>query len=186
MFGLKQSRYFGQAINPDLFPHRFGPDTRMRGLEAADAAQYTQHLLRLSERDRHARFHASLSDNALREHTARIDWDQVFIFGIFVGNNLRATGELIPLSDPERGEVSLSVESEFQHSGFGKMLILAVFLAARRLEMTHLHIFFRHGNEGMQSLSRDIGAKTRFADGALEAIVAVPPRPDTTTNPAPA
>ena len=178
MFGLRQSRYFGHSLNPDLFAHMDGTDTRLRGLEAGDAQEYTHHLLRLTQEDRHARFHAVLSDDALRDHAQRMDWDRVYIFGLFIRGVLRATGELIALDDPERGELSLSVEHEFQHKGFGKMLILSVFLAARRLGMKQLHIFFRPGNDAMQALARDIGARIRFIDGTMEALVTLPSAPE--------
>lgn len=177
MFGLRQSRYFGQAPNPALFAPLQGADTRLRGLEAADAPEYVRHLLRLSPEDRHARFHSMPSDEVLRDHARRMDWDRVFIFGLFIRGVLRATGELIPLADPERGELSLSVEHDFQHKGAGKMLTLSVFLAARRLGMTRLHIFYRRGNDAMQALARDIGARIRFIDGTMEAVVNLPRAP---------
>ena len=119
-----------RAMSQIPHPPDFGPPRiRLRGLEGRDRHDHAAHLLRLSPEDRRARFHAALTDDAIRAYSDGVDWDHALIFGAFVGGVLRGLGELIPWPARDQGEASFSIEQPFQQIGLGKRLVLATVLA---------------------------------------------------------
>ncbi len=185
MFGTGQNPFASDwAINPGLFPGAGDAGIRLRGLNEGDWQQHADHLQRLSPEGRRARFQSAISDAAIRSYVRGMDWRHVFVFGVFVHGTLRAVGELIPMTDLGSAEISVSVEDDHQHSGFGKMLVLAMFLAARHLGMHRLHIICSRDNDRMRALARDVGAHGRHVEGMLEFVVTLPP-PGETARPGP-
>lgn len=174
MFRLRQGLLSAGILSPALFPQAADGAVRLRGLNARDWRHHVGHLQRLTPEDRRARFHSAVSDAAIQGYVRRMDWRRAFVLGVFVRGALRAVGELIPLDDPGRAEVSVSVEQPYQHAGFGKMLMLAMFLAARKLGIRRLHMVSHIGNDRMRALARDLGARMQFADGLMEAVVTLP------------
>lgn len=178
MFGLRQGGFFGDSVSATLFPQTSGGGVRLRGLNARDWRQHADHLQRLTPEDRRARFHSAIGDAAIQGYARHMDWRRAFVFGVFVRGTLRAVGELIPMDDPgrttQRAEVSVSVERPYQQSGFGKMLMLAMFLAARKLGIRRLHMLWHSDNDRMRALARDVGARTRCLGGVMEGVVMLP------------
>ncbi|MCS5601694.1 MAG: GNAT family N-acetyltransferase [Paracoccus sp.] len=158
-------------------PPDFGPPRiRLRGLEGRDRHDHAAHLLRLSPEDRRARFHAALTDDAIRAYSDGVDWDHALIFGAFVGGVLRGLGELIPWPVRDQGEASFSIEQPFQQIGLGKRLVLATVLAARRAGLGRIHMDFIGDNRAMRALARDVGAVSGRSDGIIHAIKDIPRR----------
>lgn len=159
---------------PGVLPSRAKADTpsseksqvQLRGLNPEDRDQHLSHLLRLTPEDRRARFHAAVSDEAVARYVANFDWDHALVFGIFVDDTLRGVGELLHGGEGgEEAEISISIETDYRHAGYGKLLVLAMFLAARRLGVRHLNMYYLSDNHGMRALARDVGATQRgFSD----------------------
>ncbi|MBU3029903.1 GNAT family N-acetyltransferase [Paracoccus marinaquae] len=166
----------GPPHGTDLSPAHLGK-LRLRGLTARDRRLHTAHLLRLSAEDRRARFHSAISDKAVIAYSRGLDWNHAWVFGAFVDGTLRGVGELVPLEGTDEGELSISVEKPYQHMGIGKMLTLALILAARRTGIGTVRMLYVHGNQRMRALARDLGAKTIAAPGVLEGVVTVAEKP---------
>ncbi|AGT11267.1 GNAT family N-acetyltransferase [Paracoccus aminophilus] len=143
----------------------------LRRLTRWDRSAHLAHLLRLSLSDRHARFQGGMSDAALERYSNQIDWTSTVIFGLFEGTELRGMSELFPFDIAQEGELSVSVESGCQHLGFGRRLVGAVLDTARSQGLRAVHMFFFRDNQGMHSLARAFGAKSRLSGGVLEGIV---------------
>lgn len=159
---------------PDQFE---APQIRLRGLEARDQQAHAAHLLRLSPASRRARFHSALNDGAVISYSQQIDWQHALIFGAFVDGMLRGVGELIPYPDRDEGEASFSIETDFQHMGIGKRLVLLTLLAARSSGLTRMHMDFIGDNQAMRRLARDVGAISGYSEGVVHAVKVIPPRP---------
>ncbi|MFD1796550.1 GNAT family N-acetyltransferase [Paracoccus aurantiacus] len=146
----------------------------LRGLTSRDQPAHAAHLLRLSDRDRRARFHATAKDAAIEAYSRNLDWHKVLIFGLFVDGTLRGVGELLRDGDEPAAEISLSVESPWQRDGFGKTLLLALVLAARRVGITELTMSFLSDNISMRALSRDLGAVSGPLAPVIDSIKTIP------------
>lgn len=151
------------------------PHVELRGLTGRDQPQHVEHLLRLTAEDRRARFHSATKDETIRAYSEGLEWHKVLIFGLFVDGTLRAAGELLQADGSTSAEISLSVEKEFQHGGFGKTLVLALVLAARRVGVTHLTMSFLGSNHSMRAIARDLGAVTDGFAPVIESVKVIPP-----------
>ena len=136
----------------------------VRGLNREDAPLLEAHLLRLQASDRHARFHGGMKDVAVSNYVGRMDWPRTYIFGALVDGTLRGVAELVTSQAGTDAEVAVSIESEFQHAGLGRMLVLAAMLAARRLAISVIRLTFQPENRGMRLLARDLGARVTRTD----------------------
>lgn len=148
-----------------------GPRIYLRGLDRRDGRRHAQHLQRLSAGDRRLRFHGSMSDQALTIYTREVDWQNALAFGVFVNGTLRGVAELMLAEDSSEGEISVSVEQDFQRAGLGRILVAAVIVVARKLSLTHLRMMYVRENSQMRALAKAIGAKSSFMDGVTEAVL---------------
>lgn len=161
-------------------PHGLGLLTTLadqidiRGLNREDAPLLAAHLRRLPAQDRNARFHAGMTDAAIDAYVGRIDWHGTYVFGAVIEGELRAVAELVPGADSTEAEIAVSVEPEHQHSGLGRLLVLAAILAARRLGLSRLRLTYQVNNAAMRALVRDLGAEPQFQGDQVEATIMVP------------
>ncbi|MDO5646369.1 GNAT family N-acetyltransferase [Paracoccus sp. (in: a-proteobacteria)] len=139
----------------------------LRGLTPHDQPQHIDHLLRLSDSDRFSRFHHRMDDDRVRAYSNGLDWHNVLMFGVFVDGTLRGVAELLFSGNRDNAEIAISVERDWQHEGFGKLLVLSATLAARRIGIADLHMSFLQNNHGMRGLARDLGAEFEAADGVI-------------------
>ncbi|MDO5706324.1 MAG: GNAT family N-acetyltransferase [Paracoccus sp. (in: a-proteobacteria)] len=153
-----------------------GHDLRLRGLTAKDQPQHAAHLKRLSSEDRYSRFQGVVSDEAIDAYSCGLDWNRVLIFGVFVDGTLRAIGELLGDPGGADAEIAVSVETDYQHIGFGKQLVLAMVLAARATGVERIVISFLHDNDGMRGLAKDIGAEMQSMSGVTLSVKTMPKR----------
>lgn len=160
----------------DLSPRHQGK-LRLRGLSGRDRPLHTAHLLRLTPEDRRARFHSAIGDHAVIAYSRGLDWRHAWVFGAFVDGTLRGVSELVPLQARAEAELSVSVEKPYQHLGIGKMLLLALILAARRTGIRTIHMLYVRENDRMRALARDLGARTIPGYDALEGVVTVAEKP---------
>lgn len=150
------------------------PKVVLRGLTRRDQAQHAAHLLRLSREDRRSRFHVATKDEAVEAYSRGLDWQHDLIFGLFVDGILRGVGEMIRQGDS--AEISLSVEAQWQHSGFGRTLALALILAARRVGVTEINMSFLSDYRSMRALSRDLGAVSGPLAPVIDSVKTIPAR----------
>lgn len=151
-----------------------GHELRLRGLTAEDQPQHAAHLKRLSSEDRYSRFQGVVSDDAIDAYSRGLDWNRVLIFGVFVDRTLRAVGELLGEPGGAEAEIAVSVETDYQHIGFGKQLVLAMVLAARAIGVERIVISFLYDNSGMRGLAKDIGAEMKSMSGVTVSVKTMP------------
>lgn len=147
---------------------------RLRGLTPADAPAIKAHFLRLTPEARRLRFHGNLRDEAICAYVDRIDWPHSYAFGAFVGKDLRAMAELAPCPDGGTGEVALSVEEDLRGQGLGRVLVVLTMLAARRVGMSSLHLFYMADNHAMRSLASNMGARPIRDGSTIDGVISVP------------
>ncbi|MDO5630338.1 MAG: GNAT family N-acetyltransferase [Paracoccus sp. (in: a-proteobacteria)] len=164
----------GYLVLPSSAEVTHGHDLRLRGLVAEDQAQHAAHLKRLSSQDRYSRFQGAVSDETIDAYSSRLDWDTVLIFGVFVDGTLRAVGELLGTPGDRDAEIAVSVETEYQHIGLGKQLVLAMVLAARAIGVERIVISFLYDNSGMRGLAQDIGAEMESMEGVTISVKTLP------------
>lgn len=164
----------GYLTLPAVAGATVGHSLRLRGLTRDDQPQHAAHLQRLSPADRHSRFHSAISDEAIESYSRGLDWDRALIFGVFVDDTLRAVGELLTAPGDPDAEIAVSVETDYQHIGFGKQLVLALILAARATGVERIVIMFLHDNAGMAGLARDIGAEMESMQGVTVSVKTMP------------
>ena len=152
-----------------------GRPVLLRGLTARDSDLHREHLLRLSPEDRRLRFHGHAREALVEDYARRLDWRRLYMFGAFVEGELRGVGELIPLGTPGEAELAVSVEGPFQHLGLGKVLVLAVILAGRRIGLRHIHVDYLQENDAMRALARDASAETVLTAGVSQGIITLRP-----------
>lgn len=143
---------------------------QVRGLTSHDLQAHVEHLQRLTPEDRRARFHSAMSDAAIAAYSGHLDWNSVYIFGVFVRGELRAVGELIPLGG-DQAELSLSVERPYQKAGLGKILSLTLMIAARKADLKAVRMVYFRSNDRMRALARDMGAESEIDAGVMEGVV---------------
>lgn len=141
-----------------------------------DQRDHEAHLLRLSPQDRRARFHAALSDDSIIAYSRGIDWDRALIFGIFVDGTLSGIGELLAPDTGGTAEASLSIEKPYRRAHWGRLLVLALTLAARNSGCRTMHLDYEAGNRGMQALAQELGATSAMSGGVFHAVKTIPPR----------
>ncbi len=92
-----------------------------RPLFRREAFKYRDHLLRLDEDSRTARFAAHVSDATIQRYCTAIDWNISKVIGYFQDTYLRAAAEIRYDSapSPTNAELAFSVERSFQNSRIG-------------------------------------------------------------------
>ncbi len=176
MLNFKTSRLMGNE--PDVLTiTRAQGKFHLRGLEQADTPEHLAHLKRLSPADRHLRFQGGMSNQALEAYCNNINWSDRLAFGIFENQTLRGMGEVCPLQNDTEAELALSLESDYQNHGFGRLLLLSLILGARRLGRKTLRMVYLSENGGMQGLVRAAGIKSHYVAGTTECVFTVPDQP---------
>ena len=145
------------------------PRPLFRKLTEAEAAHYQAHLLRLDSADRRMRFCGGVSDTAVIEHCAAIDWTQTVIIGCFVGDKLRGAAELRLLdSTPLQAEFALTIEQGFQDRGLGTELLRRSLIAARNRCITTVTMICLIENARMQRIARKFDSVLALEEGEIE------------------
>ena len=146
----------------------------LRGLMPSDADQHAAHLQRLIPEDRLLRFQTAMNDEGIARYSSHFDWDHTLAFGVFADDTLRGIGELFPEPDGVSAEVSVSVERGFQHMGIGRLLVVALIIAAKRIGIRKITMFYMVENEAMRHLTEALGGRSYRRDGVMVAEIAVP------------
>lgn len=155
------------------------PAGMIRALSAADLPQFRDHLLRLDEEGRRARFAMGATDAFLERYAETAFALGASIFGYFEGGVLRAVGELRPVAARE-AEAAFNVEHDLRGRGIGTALFANVVKAARERRLRRLYMSCLAYNEAMQKLAMKFSAELVFEAGdalKLRAPDEVTPRP---------
>lgn len=152
----------------------------IRRLLPFDNAALRGHLKRLDDESRQLRFGAMVSNSFLDSYADSMYRFDTIIFGYFYEGELRAIGELRPISFDEggRAEIAFSVEKDWQHKGIGSLLMQRVVMTARNRGFAHVSVFCLPGNDPMRHLAEKFGAHMHMEQGELLGdIQPLPPTP---------
>lgn len=123
---------------------------------------------------------AALSDAAALAYASRALTVDGLVFGGFVDGELRALGELRPLTGPASGlslgreaEAAFAVERGFRRNGLGHALFRRIAAAARHRGVRDLHVRCFSRNGPMRGLAAKFGAEMRLSDGEAEGALAL-------------
>lgn len=142
-----------------------------RRVHRAERDLLERHLLRLGPEDRFLRFSGVIDDAGIADYCRRLDWLHDIVLGYWVGEDLRAIGELKPFGDVwfGAGEVALSVEEAWRNQDIGTELIERLSTIARNRLMTSLHLLSHPNNTRMLQLARKLDLDLRFEPSEIDA-----------------
>ena len=148
----------------------------IRRLGACERELIRDHLLRLSDADRHLRFGGHASPERVADHCAALDLSRVVVLGCMVDGVARGIGELSPLPGgwQRAAEVAISVERPFQGRGIGGRLLRRLTRAASNRWIQRLHMLCLLDNGRMVRLARQQGSRLSFEEGQIEASLELP------------
>lgn len=147
--------------------------TVFRSLLPAEAGRYAEHLLRLSKADRRARFMGGMSEDAVRQHVARIDWNQAILLVAFVGGELRGAVEL--RFDNDRAELAISIEDGWQNQGLGGVMVRRAMTMARNRGIRGIELHCMGDNHRMLRIAGRLSALVQFDCGDVRCDFRLPP-----------
>ena len=149
-----------------------------RKLWPIEIAAYRDHLLRLDETDRIARFLAPTPDSVIRRHVDTIDLPWTLMIGAFIDGTLRGVVELCgSRADNMRCvELAVSVERAFQNTGAGSELVRRAVLAARNRSIRQVTMVCLPRNRRMQRICGKMKGLLDFDEADVVGQIAVEPR----------
>lgn len=142
-------------------------------LRDRDRQAITEHFLALDPEDRHLRFGASLSDDAVRMLDDRIDFDRDEIFGI-AGDDLRLIAVVHVAFYPDKAELGLSVLPQGRGLGLGNALFsrAVMHLTNRGVREVFVHCLSQNG--AMMHLARKNGMRVVHDGPETDAYLELP------------
>jgi GNAT superfamily N-acetyltransferase len=143
-------------------------------LHTADRGAVTAHLLALSSEDRRLRFGRALSDAALRDYVARIDFDRDAMFG-FLAEDLSLGGAAHLAIVDGVAELGMSVLAAYRRRGVGSALFQRASEFARNHRIRTLFMRCLTGNAAMMHIARKSGMKIVTSGGAADAYLPLNP-----------
>lgn len=148
----------------------------IRRLWPAEALLFRDHLLRLDADSRRSRFGSSVSEEFVVHYAGRVFRSGSVVLGAFLDGDLRAAGELYPLSEilAKDAEAAFSVETAFQGHGLGTLLMERLILAARNRGIRTLQMNCLAYNRPMQKVARKFDADLAFESDTVVAQVTAP------------
>lgn len=155
-------------------PAESGRRAHIRRLWRADGPALRDHLLRLDLETRRDRFASALSDGAVADYARRAITAPGFVFGAFVGGELRGVAELRPLGEgagARTAEGAFSVERPYRRQGLGTALFDRLALAARNRGIRRLQVRCLPHNRAMQALARKFGGELSLDGCETEGLI---------------
>jgi RimJ/RimL family protein N-acetyltransferase len=150
----------------------------IRALYAPDRTLIFEHLLRLDPMARRERFHALVSDEAIRRYVHEAPWIGAQRIGWIEAGRLRALVEMLPAGkQPFEGKMELAatVERPWQGRGIGFDLCHRALLHARNRRVVEVTMICVTENHRMQAIARRLAARLIADYGEVEGLVRLPP-----------
>lgn len=146
-----------------------------RKLWPIEIPAYRDHLLRLDETDRLARFLAPTPDSVIRRHVGATDLPWTLMIGAFIDGILRGVVELRGSRDDNMRSVELavSVERAFQNTGAGSELVRRAVLAARNRSVREITMICLPQNRRMQRICGKLKGLLDFDEADVVGKIAV-------------
>jgi GNAT superfamily N-acetyltransferase len=167
--------FLAPAVSPSRQPVPRRGRTSLRRLWPSDTPAVRAFFLRLDSETRASRFMAAVGDRMAADYAERVTVMSGMVVGIFVGDTLRALGELRPLgpgpSGVRRAEVALTVEPGFRRAGLGALLLRRLVEAARNRGIAELCLRCLPHNVAMRRLIMGFGAQMRLEEGESEGTI---------------
>ncbi len=153
-------------------------------LGADSRALFRNHLLRLDDRARRQRFGAcGLQDGFLESYAQNINFSNTALFGLLVGQDVRASAELRSLDASWGRQAELAVVFEPAWKRCGEALCRQVFRFANQLGLLELYTYCDLGAECTRSFLRILGKERQYAPcGSLTALDASHPAHEVSTT----
>lgn len=150
--------------------------TIYRKLLPTEHPQYAEHLLRLSDKDRHARFAGTVSDDVIRRHCARMDWTRTVLIGAFRSGALVGAAEVCTDRAlwPGAAELALSVDASAQGCGVGAHLTRRALTWTRNRNILQVHMLCLAGNHRMRAMARRFGGAIEMDAGEVCVVFNLP------------
>ena len=158
--------------------------TPIKELKESERPQILAHLVELGSEDRYLRFGSPLSDWAIGEYVAAIDFSTNTVFGVFDDNlKLVAVGHFAPVTSADEAdptahsaaEFGLSVSVSARGKGMGTTLFLRAAAHARNLDVETLFMHCLTQNKAMMRIAQKAGMDIRHSYGEADAYLALPP-----------
>ena len=160
------------------------PAGYIRRLWSADLPLFRDHLLRLDQESRHARFGMAVSDQFLQDYAEHCFAMNGITFGYFVDGVIRGAGEFRPLfemyelSAQRTAEAAFSVEKDWRRKGVGTELLVRIIHTARNRQAKELFMSCLASNRAMQNLALHFKAEIAFEpDQSTGKLIGRPPTP---------
>ena len=148
-----------------------------RKLWPIETPAYRDHLLRLDETDRLARFLAPTPDSVIRRHVGETDLPWTLMIGAFIDGILRGVVELRGSrhDNMRHVELAVSVERAYQNTGAGSELVRRAILVARNRSVREISMFCLPTNRRMQRICRKLKGLLDFDEADVVGKIAVEP-----------
>ncbi|MBI4291707.1 MAG: GNAT family N-acetyltransferase [Betaproteobacteria bacterium] len=148
--------------------------TLTKSLTASDRGAITAHFLALGAQDRRLRFGTPISDAAIRDYVARIDFDRDAAFGVFA-NNLSLRGVAHVAVSEGVAELGVSVLQGHRRRGIGSALFERAAGFARNRFIRTLFMYCLTENTAMMRIARKSGMTIVTGGGEASAHLELAP-----------
>ena len=139
----------------------------IRELVEAERGKVAAFLLALDERNRCLRFCRAMTDDAIRGHVERMNWDEVVVLGAF-DPEANLVG-LIELSDHgSSADIAVAVAPEHRRNGIGHALMDRGLFKARVLGKERVSLTCLADNKPMRRLAQRVGLVSQTEAGELQ------------------
>jgi RimJ/RimL family protein N-acetyltransferase len=158
--------------------------TPIRELRPSERPLLLVHLLSLGPDDRYLRFGNLLSDEAIAQYVAGIDFAVDTVFGVFDDSlALAAAGHFSPMPNRTTGgaplgrcaEFGLSVAADARGRGLGTALFVRAAAHARNLGIRSLFMQCLSENRAMMRIARNAGMEIEQTHGEADAYLTLAP-----------
>ncbi len=138
----------------------------IRELYEKESEKVQAFLLALSEQDRYLRFGRPMTDAALRQYGARIDWDESVLLGAF-DKHAELVGILELADIGTLSEIAIAVAPAYRARGVGKALMDRALLKAKVHGRDKVVLLCQRSNEPMRRLARSAGLEASVEEGEI-------------------
>jgi GNAT superfamily N-acetyltransferase len=145
-----------------------------RELPRLERDKFAAHLRLLDHEDRRLRFGLALTDEAVEDYVARIDFERDAVFGVF-DDALRLAGAAHLARAAEHAELGVSVLPAQRGRGVGAALLARAHVHARNWGIGVLFMHCLTENGAMLHLAGKQGMRVVAEGGESDAHLALPP-----------